>query len=579
MKSSVRKKGVQELFSVINPYFGRVFFISLFTNLLVLTPSLYMLEVYDRVVNSRSHLTLLMLTILVIGLYVVLELLEWVRSRHMHEGALRLDTVLKNPVFHAIFSARLQGAQPGSIQPLNDLKAIRDFLPSLPMLSMLDVPLALFILVLLFLINPLLGWFAVGGAVVQAGIGFVNGRLTNDHLQEANKHALSSRNYADSAVRNAQVIESMAMLPGIHERWHKMQQTFLRNQAIASDYAGGSSALSRMVQMLQGSLLLGVGGWLALQGLIGGSMMIVGSILGGRLLAPIVQIITGWRQVESAHESYKRLHFLLETYPMPEKGMSLPAPKGELRVEGVFAGPPGTNLQVLKGIQFSLSPGDSLAVIGPSAAGKTTLARLLVGIWPAFQGKVRLDGVDIFSWNKEDLGPHIGYLPQDVELFEGTIAENIARFNEIDDDKVEKACQDVGIGQFINTLPERYATQIGTDGAFLSGGQRQRIGLARAIYGSPRFVVLDEPDSSLDEAGDASLLDLLMHLKQEGTTVIVITQRNNLIRALDFMLILIDGKVQKFGPREEIVASMKPKPKAAPAPDPPAVVSIPGGIR
>ncbi|MBO8092657.1 MAG: type I secretion system permease/ATPase [Prosthecochloris sp.] len=576
MKKQPGKSDITVISLVLIPFVLRVFFVSLFTNILVLAPSLYMLEVYDRVVNSRNHTTLLMLTLLVIGLYIMLEILEWVRSRHMHEGALKLDEALRKRVFHALYAARLQGSQAGGVQPLNDLRTIREFLPSSPFLSLLDIPLAMLILVLLYIINPLLCWFAVGGAVLLGVIGFVNERLTHEPLKEANRSANLSRQYAEAAVSNAQVIEAMDMLPGIHERWHGHQKEFLHHQARASDYAGANAAFSRMLQMLQGSVLLGLGGWLALQGMIGGSLMIVGSILGGRLLAPLVQVITGWRQVESAREAYNRLHLLLETFPVPRESMPLPAPKGAVNVEGVFAGPPGTRLQVLKGVNFALQPGASLAVVGPSAAGKTTLARLLVGIWPALQGKVRLDGVDVYSWDKEELGPYIGYLPQEVELFEGSLAENIARFGEIDAEKLREACRAVGLEDLVASLPEGYDTLIGTDGAFLSGGQRQRVGLARAIYGTPRLVVLDEPDASLDAAGDAFLLRLVKDLKEKGVTVIVITQRKNLVSAVDNLLVLIDGKVQKFGPVSEVLESMKPRPKPAPA-EVPAVVSIRGG--
>ncbi len=564
------------------PFIARVFFISMFTNLLVLAPSLYMLEVYDRVINSRSHSTLLMLTILVIGLYIVLELLEWVRSRHMHEGALELDRNVRQRLLHAVIAARLQGSQAGGVQPLNDLKTIREALPSTPFLSVLDAPLALLILVVLFFVNSLLGWIAVGGALLQAGIGIVNERRTHGPFRDASRNATAARRYADGALKNAQVIESMAMMPGVHERWLNMQQAFLRDQALASDYAGSGSALSRMVQMLQGSILLGVGGWLALQGLIGGSLMIVGSILGGRLLAPLVQIIAGWRQIESARESWSRMSLLLQTYPLPDKSMPLPPPDGRLSVEGVVASPPGAGIPVLKGVSFVLAPGDSLAVVGPSASGKSTLARLMTGILPAQQGSVRLDGVDIHTWDHESLGPHIGYLPQDVELFDGTIAENIARFGDIDRPMLEKACRLSGIDAFIELLPDRYDTRIGADGAFLSGGQRQRVGLARAVYGDPRFLVLDEPDSSLDDEGDASLLALLGQMKRAGVTVVVVTQRKNLLAALDYMLVLIDGRVQKFGRRDEVLGAMsaESKPKAASRPQAmPGMIPVSGGFR
>jgi len=582
VKQSQKNIETQELFSQIFPYLIRVFLISFFTNILVLAPSLYMLEVYDRVINSRSFSTLLMLTILVIGLYIVLELLEWVRSRHMQEGALELDRSLRERVLHAIFAARLQGTQAGGVQPLNDLKTIREALPSTPFLSMLDVPLSLLILVLLFLVSPLLGWIAVGGALFQAVIGFMNERRTHEPFRDANRYATASRHYAEGALKNAQVIESMAMLPGIHARWLKLQQAFLREQAIASDHAGSGAALSRMVQLLQGSILLGAGGWLALQGLLSGSLMIVGSILGGRLLAPLVQIITGWRQIEAAREAWGRIALLLNTYPVPEKGMALPSPEGRLSVEGVIAAPPGGGQPVLKGVSFALVPGDSLAVVGPSASGKTTLARLLTGIWQARQGTVRLDGIDVYAWDKEELGPRVGYLPQDVELFDGTIAENIARFGDIDRSMLEKACRLAGIDALIDLLPDRYDTRIGADGAFLSGGQRQRVGLARAVYGDPRFLVLDEPDSSLDDEGDASLLELLRALKRDGVTVVVITQRKNLLSALDHMLVLIDGRVQKFGLRDEVLGSMRSdsKPKAVNrAPVVSSMVPVAGGGR
>ncbi|ANT64117.1 type I secretion system permease/ATPase [Prosthecochloris sp. CIB 2401] len=572
MSHPQQKPQAKELFTPLLPYVLRVLFISVFTSILVLSPSLYMLEVYDRVVNSRSVSTLAMLTILVVGLYLILEMLEWVRSRHMHEGTLELDKALRPRVFHAVFAARLQGSPVGSVQPLNDLKTIRDVLPSTPLLSVLDVPLALLILVLLFLISPLLGWFAVGGALVQAAIGWFNERKTHEPFKEANRNAMRARQYADGVVKNAQVIEAMAMLPGIHKRWHGMQEEFLHQQAVASDYAGTSAALSKMVQMVVSSMLLGLGGLLALEGYIGGSLMIVGSILGGRVLAPLVQVITGWRQIESGREAYARLKGALEAFPLPDKGMPLPAPKGTLAVEGIVAGPPGTGMQVLKGVSFSLAEGGSVAIVGPSAAGKTTLARLLVGIWPALQGKVRLDGIDIYAWDKEELGPYIGYLPQDVELFEGTIAENVARFGDLDMAKVSEACRMVGLEGFIETLEAGYDTQIGTDGAFLSGGQRQRVGLARAIYGYPRLIVLDEPDASLDDDGDAALLEVIRRLREEQCTVVVITQRKNLVAELDHMLILVNGQVQKFGPRDEVLAELQPKPKPKPAS---AVVSIP----
>ncbi len=554
-KSRLKEALLQQL-----PDLRTVLLFSLLVNILVLAPTLYMLEVYDRVVNSRNHTTLLMLTLLVVGLYVLLEVFEWVRSRLMNEVGVAVERNLRESVLHAIFTSRLLNARVSGLQVLNDLKVIRDTLPSGTVLAVFDAPLALLILILLFVIHPMMGWFAVAGAVVQGGIGLLNQRRMRKPFLAASGYASMARNYADDAVRNAQVIEAMGMLPGIHGKWRDIQQGFLRDQAVASDMAGSSSAVSKMMQSLTGSLLLGIGALLALDGVIGGSLIIVGSILGGRVLTPLVRIVGGWRQIEAMRESMLRLDGLMAEYPLPEEAMELPPPKGQLTVEQVSAVAPEVNRMILGGVSFQVASGGSVAVVGPSGAGKTTLARLLVGIWPPVQGKVRLDSVDVYSWNKDELGSHIGYLPQDVELFEGTLAENIGRFGEVDREKVEKACRSVGLDDFVAALPQGYDTQVGADGAFLSGGQRQRVGLARAIYGSPAFVVLDEPNSSLDEAGDAALMNVLGMLREQGTTVIVITQRKQILSALDYLLVLLDGKVHRFGRRDEVMAELQLRP-------------------
>ncbi len=373
------------------------------------------------------------------------------------------------------------------------MKVIREFFPSQAMLSIIDVPLALLVLVVLFYMSPLIGWFAVVGAIVQFGIGVLNESRIKVPLSMANRNAMGAQAYADGVLRNVQVIESMGMYGSIHQRWMARQSDFLRHQAEASDHAGTNAALSKMVQALVSSLLLGIGCWLVLRNELSGSGMIVGSILGGRVLAPLVQVIGSWRQVDNVRESFVRLDALMREFPVHSKGMSLPAPTGFLSVEGVVAGPPRSTVQILKGLSFRVAPGGALAIVGPSASGKTTLARLLVGIWPAMHGKVRLDGNDVYLWDKEELGRFVGYLPQDVELFQGSIAENIARFGEPDNEAVLAACERVGLANFINQLPEGIHTQIGEDGSFFSGGERQRIALARAVYGMPKFVVLDEP--------------------------------------------------------------------------------------
>lgn len=557
------KSPLQEAFAPLYPSLKQAFYFSVFVNVLVLAPSAYMMEVYDRVVNSRSQTTLLMETLLVVGVYALLEALEWVRRQIMQDAGTELDKGLREWVFSAVFSARLLHLPVAGAQALRDLKTLREFLPSPALLAFVDAPLALLVLILIFWMNPVLGWFAVAGALVQFAIGVINERRIREPLMAANRSAIGAQTYADGVIRNAQVIESMGMLDAIHNRWMGRQQEFLVQQAVASDHAGTNAALSKLVQSLLSSLLLGMGCWLTLRGEIHGSAMIVSSILGGRVLAPLVQIIGSWRQIESTVESYKRLDSLLKELPMQEKGMALPAPQGFLSVEGVIAGAPRSQVQIIRGISFRVAPGGSLAIVGPSASGKTTLARLLVGIWPAMQGKVRLDGNDIYQWNKDELGKYIGYLPQSIELFEGTIAENVARFDEPDMDQVREACRMVGLDGFIETLPKGYHTEIGDDGSFLSGGERQRVALARALYGMPKFVVLDEPNASLDEAGDLALLNAIMQLRSKGTTIIVMTHRLNILGAIEHMLVLVDGQVQRFGTCQEVLAALQAPPAAA----------------
>ncbi len=565
MKIVKEKSPLRGALTALFPSLWHAFWFSVIVNVLVLAPSAYMMEVYDRVVNSRSHMTLLMLTLMVVGVYALLEALEWVRRQVMHDAGIEFDKGLRARVFSAIYSARLLNLPVGGAQALKDLKNIREFLPSPALLAVVDAPLALLVLVLIFLMAPGLGWFAVAGALMQFAIGVVNERRIKQPLLAANRSAIDAQGYADGVIRNAQVIESMGMLGDIHKRWMGRQREFLLQQAIASDHAGTNSALSKLVQSLLGSLLLGMGCWLTLKGELHGSGMIVASILGGRVLAPLVQIIGSWRQVESTLESYTRLDAMLKEFPLPDISMPLPAPTGFLSVEGVVAGAPRSPIQILKGISFRVAPGGSLAIVGPSASGKTTLARLLVGIWPSMQGKVRLDGNDVYQWNKEELGQYVGYLPQTVELFEGTIAENVARFGEPDADKVQDACRLVGLDGFIEQLPKGYDTQVGDDGSFLSGGERQRVALARALYGMPKFVVLDEPNASLDEAGDVALLNAVKKLRAQGTTVIVMTHRLNILGAIEHMLVMVDGQVQRFGTCQEVLAALQ-SPQQAVAP-------------
>lgn len=543
----------------LRPFFTRAGWFSLFASVLVLAPSAYMLEVYSRVVDSRSYGTLFWLTVVVLGAYALMELLEWARAEVMRAAAQRFDALLSTRVFDAVFAAKLRNVPGGTAQPLQDFAKLRDFLFSPALLAIMEAPVAILMAVLLFLISPWLGWSAVVFGIAQTLVALWNERRTKQPLMQANQKAFQAQQYADGTLRNAEVIAAMGMLRATHQRWVQKQREFLNLQAQASESAGGFQALGKLLQTTLSSLLLGLACWLLLNNELhgGGGMMIVGSILGGRMLAPLLQVVAQWQAVIGVRESWHRLEALLAAVPKDPENMALPAPRGVLQVEQLMAGAPGSPGVIVRGVAFALQPGEVLAVVGPSASGKSTLARLLVGLWPAASGKVRLDGVDIFSWDKAELGPHVGYLPQGVELLEGTLAQNIARFGEVDMHKVRAAAQAVGVDALIESLPQGYETVVGPGGVRLSGGQRQRIGLARALYGAPTLIVLDEPNSNLDDEGDAALARAIAQASARGATVVVITHRTSVLGVAHKMLLIRDGVQQAFGPRDEVLAALQ----------------------
>jgi len=570
---------LREAVTALRPFFVRSLWFSLVCSVLVLAPSVYMLEVYERVVNSRSHMTLWMLTLVVLGAFVVMELLEWARSEVMRSASIALDRKLSGRVFSAIFEANLKKLPGGTQQPMNDFRQVRDFLFSPVLLALMESPVSLLMMVLLFLISPVLGWTALVFALVTTVVGWFNERSTKPPLMQANRAAIEAQQYADNALRNAEVVESMGMLRNTQKRWLERQREFLGLQAQASSSAGGYRAVSKLLQTTLASALLGLACWLLLHNQLNGGagMMIVASILGGRMLAPLVQTVSQWQSVVNVRDAWTRLDSLLTAVPQRPESMALPAPRGALQVEQLIAGAPGNPAPILRGVQFALAPGEVLAVVGPSAAGKTTLARLLVGLWPAQGGKVRLDGADIYTWDKGELGAHLGYLPQGVELFEGTLAENIARFAKVEQHKVEAAAKSVGIHDFILSLPQGYESEVGPQGARLSGGQRQRVALARALYGDPMLVVLDEPNSSLDEEGDAALARAIQEAKGRGTTFVVMTHRTSVLGVTDKMLVLRDGQQVTFGPRDEVLAALQQAQQQQQAPQAPTARQAPVG--
>jgi ATP-binding cassette subfamily C exporter for protease/lipase len=552
---------LEQAIGLIKPALLRAAGFSIVISLLALSPTVYMLEVYDRVVNSRSGTTLTMLTIMVVLAYAVMEVLEKVRGAMLRAAGVQLDEKLSSRVYGAMFQGFLMRQVPGGMQLLNDLKLVREFLYNPALLAVMEAPVALVALALIFAINPLLGWSALVGAIAQMGVTYMNERATRKPLNEANRSAAGAQQFADASLRNAHVMEAMGMLDAVHAKWQRRQQEFLSHQAQASEGAGLWTAMSKLIQQVMGSALLGLGAWLALGNSLngGGAMMIIASVLGGRVLAPLGQVVAQWNAVVNVRSSWQRLQALLAQIPEKPDAMPLPAPRGFLSVEALVAGAPGQQVPILRGVQFAAQPGEVVAVIGPSASGKTTLAKLLVGLWPSISGKVRLDGADVHAWDKAELGPYLGYLPQGVELLEGTLAENIARFGDLDMVQVEAAARLVGLHEIILSLPQGYSSPVGRDGAMLSGGQRQRVGLARALYGKPVFVVLDEPNSSLDDAGDAALAAAITALKKMGTTFVVMTHRSSVLGVTDKIVLMRDGAQQAFGPRDEVLAALQQK--------------------
>lgn len=529
---------------------------SAITNLLMLVPSLYMLQVYDRVLASRNELTLIMLTVLMLGAYALMAGLELIRSFVLVRVGAKFDMYLNKRVYTAAFEQNLKQAGGNAGQALSDLTNLRQFLTGNALFAFFDAPWFPVYLVVIFFFEPSLGFFALGGTVVLVALAFINERLTRAPLAEANSMAISANNLATNNLRNAEVIESMGMLPNLIGRWFKVHSKFLHIQADASEKAGKIAAVTKFVQVSLQSLVLGFGALLVLENKITPGMMIAASILVGRALQPVQQVIGVWKTFSSTRSAYERLVTLLEANPAREAGMPLPKPTGALSVEGVMAAPPGQKAPILKNVSFAIHAGDVLGVIGPSGSGKSTLARLLVGVWPTMAGKVRLDGADIYTWNKGELGPHLGYLPQDIELFSGTVSENIARFGEIDPEKVVLAAKRAGVHDMILHFPNGYDTQLGDGGAGLSGGQKQRLGLARAMYGDPSVIVLDEPNSNLDDAGEAALMQAVRDLRERGKTIVLITHRTSAISATSKLLLMRDGAVHMFGPTEKVLAAL-----------------------
>lgn len=555
-----------ELWRLVTGFWKELVYVGLFSffvNLLMLVPPLYMLQIYDRVLSSRSTSTLLMLTLIVAFLFLTMGLLEFVRARIMNRIGARVEMRLAERVYDAMFKAGLANPAQTHGQAVEDLKQIRAFISGRALVSMIDLPWVPIYLAVLFLFHWLYGVFGTFAALVIITLAIINELSTKRPLDDSGSSATQARNLAAMQTRNAEVVQAMGMMRPLQERWQQVYHRYLVSQGQASDRSSIWMTMSRDLRILSQSLMLGLGGYLAINLEVSAGMVIAGSIILGRALAPVDQLIASWKQFATARSAYKRLDGLLARFPRQDEPMALPAPQGRLQVAGLALVPPGSQVPVVRGVGFELQPGDALGVVGPSGAGKSSLARGLLDVWPAAAGTVRLDGAELSQWSRGALAAHVGYLPQDVELFAGTVAENIARFQEVDAEAVVEAARLADVHELILRLPDGYDTQIGTGGSALSGGQRQRIGLARAIYKGPRLIVLDEPNANLDEQGEAALMGTLATLKQRGATVILITHRPAILMRMDKLLVLRDGTVARFGAREEVLPLLLPAPRQA----------------
>ena len=536
---------------------------SMFINILMLVPPLYMLQLYDRVLGSRSQDTLIMLTLIVVVLFITMGLLEVVRSRVLVKFGNRFANILSNRIFDNLFELERKAPGRSSSMPLNDLTQVRQFMTGNGLFAFFDAPWMPIYIIVLFIFHPAFGFFAIFAAIVLVGITVANEYSTKEKLAEANNLSRASTIYVDSNIRNAEVVNAMGMRNNISKIWADKYYGFLNAQNIASDSAGVWSNLSKSLRVMFQSLILGLGAYLAINMEVTPGMMIAASIIMGRALAPLDLIIGSWKGFSSARSSYERIEGLLNDFPKDKEYMQLPAPKGEITLENVVVIPPSGTVPSLKGISMRIEKGDVVGIIGPSAAGKSSLARVMLGLWPLTNGVARIDKADISQWDREDLGKYVGYLPQDIELFEGTVSQNIARFGEVEPEKVVEAATKAGVHEMILKLPEGYDTKIGPGGASLSGGQRQRIGLARALYNNPVFIVLDEPNSNLDDVGEAALVEAIKTLRAGGTTVVIITHRTNVLQATNKLALINNGVLELYGNTNDVLNAIAQKQQAA----------------
>jgi PrtD family type I secretion system ABC transporter len=535
--------------------FRFVFILTTILELVAIVPVLYMLSMYDRVLTSRSEVTLVSLTLMVFGVYVFWSGLEWIQRRMMVRISLRIDWDLAANVYDASFRQYVNRKNINVHQILGDLVNLRQFLTGGPLLALMSAPFALLFIAVSALFHPYLALFALAASALLLAVTYLTQKISAPKLHDANNASAEASRIASQSLRQAEPALALGMQADLRRQWHMRHQAFVGLQVSASEAAGILGGFSGFLTRSLPSVQMALGIWLAIEGLITGGMVIAATTLLSKAINPIQKVLANWKDISNAKQSYDRLAALFSEDEVQAERMTLPMPRGKLDVAELCVQPEESARPVLSGISFSISPGQALAIVGPSAAGKSSLVKSLVGIWRPTDGSVRLDGAEISEWAMGNLGRHVGYVPQEVEFFDGTVAENIARLGEVNAEKVVRAAQMAGMHETILTFPKGYDTRLGENGFALTGGQKQRLALARALYGDPVYVVMDEPNASLDEAGERSLAAAIKAMKARGASVVFTTHRPDLVKTSDYLLILAGGKQAAFGLTADLLAA------------------------
>ena len=551
------RKPIESVLYQCRRTFYFAFFITFVADLLSIAPLLYMMNVFDRVISSRSGITLVSLTLLILAIYVFWSAIEWIRSRLLVRLSLRIDWDLSADIFDASFRRYVGRKNINVHQLLGDLTTMRQFMTGQGVLTIMDAPFAIIFIIIGGLFHPYLAVFAIVTTILMVTVSYFTFKVTTPILKVANDANAEASRVASNSLRQAEATLALGMMGAIRQRWYNQHHKYLQNQVNASEASGLMGGMSGFLQKALPSLQMALGAYLAMAGLITGGMVMAATMLISKSVAPIQKLVANWKDLVAAKQSYERLNALLEEDTKREMQMQLPSVMGSLDVSKASALPPGHNKPVLVDIDFKARPGQAIAIVGPSAAGKTCLARLLVGIWKPARGSVRLDAVELSDWNPDEFGPQIGYVPQEIEFFEGTVAENIARLGEINPEKVVQAAKLIGMHEIILSFPKGYDTELGETGFALSGGQRQRLAIARAFYGMPKYIVMDEPNANLDEVGESALVQAVSYLKSQGTTIVMTTHRPRLVSVVDKLLVLRNGQQVGFGPAEEMINAVR----------------------